>query len=103
MKLFKTVPAYFMAVYFFYNYWDLGIKIQPVEKLSRRHFINSLDVSEVLGLTIYTVFWKKPFTEVNFIILFSLIYSLYCMYKDERELCSDLLNPFQNFGSQEFN
>ena len=30
----------------FYNYWDLGIK---VEQLSRRHSLNSFDNSEVLG------------------------------------------------------
>ena len=49
MEFFKTVPAYFMATYsflqvlrFIYN------SIKPIEKMSRQHFINSLDVSEVL-------------------------------------------------------
>ena len=49
MELFKTVPVYFMAI-FFYDYGDLCIIVSNfTEKWSRRHFKNSFDISEVLG------------------------------------------------------
>ena len=28
MELFWTVPAYFITIYFFYNYWDLSIIVK---------------------------------------------------------------------------
>ena len=47
MKLFISVLAYFMAIYLFIQLMRFR------ENSVRRHFINSFDVSEVLGLTVY--------------------------------------------------
>ena len=50
MELFKTVPAYFTAIYLLVQvlkFWCKSIK--PIEKLSRRHFINLFDVFKVLS------------------------------------------------------
>jgi len=55
------VPAYFMAIYLFLQLLRLRFEI-IFEKLSLQHFINSFDVSEVLGLNcmnIKTVFTSK--------------------------------------------
>ena len=42
-----------MAIYTFLQVLRFRYNnIKPIEKLSRRHFINSFDVSEVLGLTV---------------------------------------------------
>ena len=51
MELFKTVgvPAYYIAI------WLLKLKYivtKHIENFSRRHFVNSLQVSEVLGSTV---------------------------------------------------
>ena len=50
MDLYRTVPAYFMAIYLFLQLLRFNYKsIKPIEKLSRRHFINSFEDSEVVG------------------------------------------------------
>ena len=42
-----------MAIYLFLQLLRFRNKsIKPIEKLSRRHFINSFNFSEVLGLTV---------------------------------------------------
>ena len=56
MKLFKTVPAYFMQILYLFLYQLLKFRhnsVKPIEKLSRQHFINS--VSKVLGQTVVNV------------------------------------------------
>ena len=47
MKLFKTVPEFFMAIYLFLQLPRYN-SIKLIEKLSRQDFINSFDNSEVL-------------------------------------------------------
>ena len=51
MELFKTVPAYFTAFYLFLQLLRITYNNskKTIEKLSRGHFVNSIDVSEVLG------------------------------------------------------
>ena len=50
MELFETVAAYFMVTYLFMQLLRFRCKsIKPLEKLSRRHFMNSFDASEVLA------------------------------------------------------
>ena len=54
MERFKTIPAYFMVFYLIlqllrFRYYS----IKPIEKLSRRHFINFFEISVVPGLTLY--------------------------------------------------
>ena len=52
MDFVKTNSAYFMAIYLFLQllrFRSIDIKVKLIENLSRRHFINSSDVSEVLG------------------------------------------------------
>ena len=54
MDFVKTNSAYFMAIYLFLQllrFRSIDIKVKLIENLSRRHFINSSDVSEVLGQT----------------------------------------------------
>ena len=55
MELFKTsVPAYSWLFIYFRKYWNLRIKL--IEKLSRRHLINSFDVFDIKGFTVYILF-----------------------------------------------
>ena len=53
MELFKTVPAYSWAIYLFsqiLKFTKYSIKL--IEKLSRRHLINSSDVFVIEGFTV---------------------------------------------------
>ena len=45
-EVFETVQAYFMAIYLLLKILRImcNNSIKPIEKLSRRHFINSFDV-----------------------------------------------------------
>ena len=52
IELFKTVLAYFMAFLFIQLLRLKNNNKKHFEKLSRRNFINSVDVSEVLGYTV---------------------------------------------------
>ena len=52
IELFKTVLAYFMAFLFIQLLRLKYNNKKHIEKLSRRNFINSVDVSEVLGYTV---------------------------------------------------
>ena len=52
IELFKTVLAYFMAFVFIQLLRLKYNNKKHIEKLSRRNFINSVDVSEVLGYTV---------------------------------------------------
>ena len=61
IELFKTVLAYVMAFYLFLYTELLRCRQnnkKHIEKLSRRHFINSFDVSEVLGQTVSKRFFR---------------------------------------------
>ena len=51
--LFKTVSAYFMAIYVLLQLLIFRCNcIKPIENMSRLHFINSFNDFEVLGLTV---------------------------------------------------
>ena len=53
MELFKTVPEYFMAIYLFiYTRRFKYNSIKLIEKMSRRHLINSFDVFVIKGFTV---------------------------------------------------
>ena len=53
MELFKTVPVTFMAIYLFSQILKFTkYCIKPIEKLSRRHLINSSDVFVIKGFTV---------------------------------------------------
>ena len=52
IELFKTVLAYFMAFVFKQLLRLKYNNKKHIEKLSRRNFINSVDVVEVLGYTV---------------------------------------------------
>ena len=70
MELFKTVPAYsWLFIYF-------RISIQLIEKLSRRHFINSSDVFVIEG---FTVVYRA--LHVNFLI-------------ENKSSCEEVKSPF---------
>ena len=52
MELFKTVPAYSWLFIYFRKYWNLRNIVKLIEKLSRRHLINSSDVFVIKGFTV---------------------------------------------------
>ena len=46
-----------MANYYLYNYWDLGLTVKEnFEKLLRRDFTNSFDVSESSAVKLFFIF-----------------------------------------------
>ena len=52
MELFKTFPAY--SWLFIFANTEIYVKyVKPIEKLSRRHLINSFNVWLIYGLTVY--------------------------------------------------
>ena len=54
MELFKTVPAYFMAIYLFLQLLRFRYNsIKPIEKLSILHTIDYFDGSKVLGVKLF--------------------------------------------------
>ena len=65
MELFKTVPEYSWLFIYFRKYWNLS-NIKLIEKLSRRHLINSSDVFIFKGFTVKEKkHVKKPYTNVS--------------------------------------
>ena len=53
MELFKTVPAYsWLFIYFANTEIYVIYSIKLIEKLSRRHLINSSDVFVIKGFTV---------------------------------------------------
>ena len=60
MELFKTVPEYFMAIYLFiYTRRFKYNSIKLIEKMSRRHLINSSDVFVIKGFTVSSLLNKS--------------------------------------------
>jgi len=50
MELNRTVCAYFMAIYLFLQLLRFMCNnIKPIDKLSRRQFMNSFNATDVLG------------------------------------------------------
>ena len=50
MELNRTVSAYFMAIYLFLQLLRFMCNnIKPIDKLSRRQFMNSFNATDVLG------------------------------------------------------
>ena len=52
MQLFKTVPAYSWLFIFFFANTEIYVIITFIEKLSRRHLIDSSDVFVIKGFTV---------------------------------------------------
>ena len=54
MELFKTIPSYFMAIYLFSQILRLTYNIKnPIEKLSRRHFIIFFSMFSIFRVKIH--------------------------------------------------
>ena len=100
MELFKTVPAFFMPKNLFlqliFNIRFRYNSIKPIEKLSRRHFINSFDDSEALGKTVhkfYSLFLKEITVfqyrnrDRHFVIVRRRMQAMYQLLPDYLEEC----------------
>ena len=78
MELFKTVPAYWWLFIYFCKYWNL--RNIELEKLSRRHLINSSDVFVIKGFTVCICILNTVRGVFNIKSLFSVVVEILCSY-----------------------
>jgi len=78
MELFKTVPAYSWLFIYFRKYWNL--RNIELEKLSRRHLINSSDAFVIKGFTVCICILNTVRGVFNIKSLFSVVVEILCSY-----------------------
>ena len=78
-----------MAIYLFLIFTYIYLSIKPIEKLSRRYFINSYDVFNIQGLTVLLILftYKQPLHAKMGCTIHNDILETFLSHKKEEKYC----------------